>query len=360
MLPTTIVDLQAEPLGMPLREPFAIATGAQAAADNVLCRVHLHDGTEGLGEAAPFPAVSGETQAGALAAVRAAAELLRGRDARGGRALADLLREALPDQPAARAGVEMALLDALSRHYRQPLWIRFGGAGQPVRTDMTVTAGDAGHAGAAARAITARGITTIKVKVGALSPDEDAARLLAVHRAAPDARLYVDANGGYDPRGALRLLALARDAGVPLALFEQPVPREDWHGLNAVAAASAVPVCADESARSTADVLRLCRDGAVRAVNLKVMKAGVFELLAMWSAARGAGLGLMIGAMVEGPLAISFAAHLAAGLGGFDFVDLDTHLFLESHPFQGGFTQHGEELRLDTDAPGHGVTLRPG
>jgi len=50
--------------------------------------------------------------------------------------------------------------------------------------------------------------------------------------------------------------------------------------------------------------------------------------------------------MVETELGLTAAAHLAAGIGGFDFIDLDTHLFLEDSPFSAGFEQKGPLLRL--------------
>ena len=59
MLPTVIEAVTATALNLPLTEPFAIASGAQHQVENVLVTVRLADGTTGLGEAAPFPAVSG-------------------------------------------------------------------------------------------------------------------------------------------------------------------------------------------------------------------------------------------------------------------------------------------------------------
>ncbi|HET7541790.1 MAG TPA: dipeptide epimerase, partial [Polyangiaceae bacterium] len=72
----SIADVTAVPLDIELNEPFGIATGAQISAQNVLVSVTLSDGTTGLGEAAPFPAVNGETQAAVLAALSAAQETL--------------------------------------------------------------------------------------------------------------------------------------------------------------------------------------------------------------------------------------------------------------------------------------------
>jgi L-Ala-D/L-Glu epimerase len=238
-----------------------------------------------------------------------------------------------------------------------PLWVFFGGAGTALDIDMTVTAGDRAHAIASARAILARGITTLKVKIGAGEPGLDVERLLAIHEVAPQARLFADANGGYTEAQARAFLAGLERARVPLALFEQPVPPEDFEGLASLARASRVPICADESARSAADVLRLVRERAAHGVNLKTMKCGVVESLTMWNLARAAGLELMIGGMVESVLSMSLSAHLAAGLGGFHYADLDTPLFIAQHPFRGGYQQEASRVSIASATAGHGVEL---
>ena len=356
MQPTIIRELEATPLDLPLIEPFAIAGGAQVSAANVLVRLRLADGTLGLGEAAPFPAVSGETQAGTLAALEALRPLVVGADARSWRPLAASLALADAHAAAARCAIEMALLDALTRHYGMPLHVFFGGAGRTLETDMTITAGDEAHAAESARAILARGIGSIKVKTAGSDVAYDVARLRAIHAAAPGAPLIVDGNCGYDAERALAFIRRLTEAGIPVALFEQPLPREDWAGMARLVREAGVPIAADESARSAADVLRLAGEQAAHVVNIKLMKAGVAEAMRMIAIAQAAGLGLMIGGMVESILAMTFSAHLAAGSGGFSFVDLDTPLFVAAHPFAGGFSQAGGTLTLG-DAAGHGVDL---
>jgi len=363
-LASTITQVDLQPLDLPLTEPFAIAGGAPSVAQNVLVRVTLGDGTVGLGEAAPFPAVSGETQASTLLSLGDVRARLLGQDVRALRQLSAILSEVCPDEPAARAGCELALLDALLRQHRLPMWSFFGGQTRTLLSDLTITAGDTAHAVAATQAALSRGFATLKIKVGAGSVAADAERVIAMHRvvtargpAASGVQFVLDANGGYSADQALALLSELAAAQVPVALFEQPVARADRLGLLDVARLSSVPICADESARTAADVLWLVQSRVVRAVNLKLMKSGLFETLAMYEIARSAGLLLMIGGMVEGPLAMSAAAHLAAGLGGFSFVDLDTALFVASHPFQAGGLQHDAAWDLHGVQAGHGVTL---
>lgn len=354
---TIITTLEATPLDLSLTEPFAIAGGAQAQANNVLISLRLADGTHGLGEAAPFPAVSGETQASTLAAIETLRPLVIGQDARRWRSFSDALHTIVPHAAAARCGVEMALLDALTRHYGIPLHVLFGGSSTALETDMTITAGDEAHAAASAHAIVQRGIRSIKIKTVGEDVAYDVARIQAIRQAAPDAPLIVDGNCGYTADRAFAFLRSLAAVGIQLALFEQPVPRDDWDGMARLTHAANTLIAADESARSAADVLRLSRDHAAHVINIKLMKCGVGEALRMISIAQAAGMGLMIGGMVESILAMTFSAQLAAGIGGFDFVDLDTPLFITEHPFSGGFEQHGGTLTL-SDTPGHGVTLK--
>jgi L-alanine-DL-glutamate epimerase-like enolase superfamily enzyme len=167
----------------------------------------------------------------------------------------------------------------------------------------------------------------------------------------------VDANCGYTLEETRVFLSELQRHGITLALLEQPVPREPAPALAALARETRVPVCADESARSAAEVLWLAQAG-VPAINIKIMKSGVLEAIRMWHIARAAGMQLMIGGMVESRLAMSFSAHLASGLGGFDFIDLDTPMFITDDPFEGGFAQDGDILDITHINAGHGVRMR--
>ena len=129
--------------------------------------------------------------------------------------------------------------------------------------------------------------------------------------------------------------------GIEPALLEQPVAREDWEGLGRLAREAGVPVAADESCRTPEDAVRIGRGGLAQVLNIKLAKSGVVQALDIAAIARAFGLGLMIGGMVETRLGMGFSAHLAAGLGGFDWVDLDTPLLLTDDPITGGYRSEG-------------------
>ena len=116
-----------------------------------------------------------------------------------------------------------------------------------------------------------------------------------------------------------------------------------------------MPVAADESAGSARDVLAVVAARAADVINIKTMKCGIVEALDMIAVARAAGLGLMIGGMVESKLSMTVSACLAAGQGGFSFVDLDTPWFMKDSPLSGGWVESGAALRVDHLTSGHGV-----
>lgn len=356
--PTTIVRLDAAPLDIPLKKPFGIASGAQALAANVLVRVELAGGAVGHGEAAPFPAFNGETQAQALAAIAHARAALIGLDVRRYRALSAAARPLVGASASALCAIETAALDALTRHAGLPLWALFGGAESALTTDVTITIGTTSEASAEAEAWSRRGFSRLKVKIGAGDLAEDLARVSAIHEAAPASGLILDGNGGLTAGATLELLAALRARGITPILLEQPVPGDDLRGLGELSRSAGVPVAADESVTSAEDAHRIAREGLAQVVNIKPMKCGMVEALAIAAAARAGGLGLMVGGMVEARLAMSASACLAGGLGGFSFVDLDTPLFLAEDPFVGGYAEDGERLDLTPITLGHGVVPR--
>jgi L-alanine-DL-glutamate epimerase-like enolase superfamily enzyme len=332
---TGIAAVDAFPFRAALSEPFEIAGGSSPVHDGVFVRLRLTGGATGWGEAAPMPAFNGETAAGALAAVRRAGRAWLGRDASAWRTRLEELEALLPrGAGAARAALGLALLDAWTRRAGVPLRTLFGGAETRVVSDVTVTLVPPAAAAAAARRIRALGVRTVKIKVGR-DPAEDAARTAAVAAVDPRFRILLDANRGYGPRQSLELLRRLRARGIRPALFEQPADADDWDGLKRVARLGRIPVAADESLRGRADALGLARAGAVSVLNLKLMKMGVLEAWDCALIARASGLDLMIGGLVETSLGMAGAAHLAAGLGAFRVVDLDTPLWLARDPARG-------------------------
>jgi len=349
-----IRHLGFRPFDVALTEPFGIAGGAQLVARNLLVEVGLEDGTLGIGEAAPFPAVNGETREDAERVLEAARERLVGLEAATWRLASRTANELLGSAPSALCAFETALFDAFTRSLGLSLFAFFGGAKAELITDITLTTGTAEQAATQAARAYQRGFRTLKVKVGGVPLAQDLERLTRAASVAPDAGLVLDANASLHAEEAIRLVRALGALRERVVLFEQPTAANDLAGLRAVRQAG-VKVAADESARTLGDIERLLDERAADVVNVKIMKSGLVAALDMAIGARAAGLELMIGGMVETRLAMTTSACLAGGLGGFSFVDLDTPLFLDEDPFKGGFEDAWPRLRLGAIVAGHGV-----
>jgi len=340
-----------------LTEPFGIASGAQVVANNVLLELLLESGHRGLGEAAPFPAVSGETQADALGALEAVADDLIGYEAADAGLLPPKAREQLEAVPSALAAVEQALLDAACRARAKSLFEHFGGREARLLTDITIPTGSADAAAQSARRAIGQDFRTLKIKVGGQTFDHDLSRLRAIAAAAPGARLLLDANASLSAEQAIELVRGLGSQKSQVVLFEQPCRRGDFAGARRVRQAN-IRVAADEDARGLEDLTRLHSERAADVINFKLTKSGVSRTLSMIAEARRLGFGLMLGGMVETRLCMTFSACIAGGLGGFEELDLDTPLFMKDDRLEGGFEQRGPELDLLPVALGHGVTRR--
>ena len=356
---TRVASVRSWPVDIALREPFGISGGALSVARNLLVEVVLASGTSGYGEAAPFPAFNGETREQTEAALAAVAGTLVGRSASDWRELAVELDASVHAAASARAALEMALVDALARERGVSLAALFGGAGTELVTDITITTGTAAAAREAAGRIAREGYATIKLKVGGAPLGDDVDRVRAVVEAAPGCGLLLDANGGMGTAdAALTLLAEIERVGGRVVLFEQPLGGDDLAGMAVVASRARCPVAADESVASADDVARVAAARAASVVNVKLMKSGVAGALDIVAAARAHGLGLMIGGMVESSLAMSVSACLAAGVGGFSFVDLDTPLWMVDEPIVSTMARVGPRLSVASVTAGHGARPR--
>jgi len=359
-----IDDAVAAIIRAPLVTPFRIATGQHDELANVFLRLRTSDGLCGYGEAAVATHITGETVAATLTNLQAAAAALRGRRIDDPEEVCREFSPAFAGNHAGLAALEMALLDVVSREQGVPFYRLFAPAAaqEPLlsfSTDITIVIGSIDEARAAARQFAAQGFKSFKIKIG-IDEALDLSRILAVREIAPDSELILDANMGFSADRMLAFLDRLDTCGVQPVLLEQPVPKHDWDGLAAITSAlagSGTLVCADESVGSLADARRAIDNGAVSAINVKFMKSGILEGAEIARLASSQGIRLMLGAMMESALAITASAHFAAGLGCFEFMDLDTTFFLK------GELAHSPYLdssgRFDLHRAGHGIGVEP-
>lgn len=342
----------------PLVRPFVTAVRRTDHLDVVLVEVTDADGRRGYGEAATSWRVTGESPESVTAVVAGpfADAVLGGSIDDPG--LPDALAAAAWGNAAARSAVACAVADLAARHRDEPLaqtLAPHADAPPRIQTDMTLSVAEPTALAGTAAGYAAAGFRCLKIK--ASREHDTVAGLLAVRAAVgADITLRVDANQAWDAETAIRVIRAAEDAGVGLELVEQPVAARDLDALAAVTAAVDTPIMADESVRTAQDVRDIAVRGAAGLVNVKLAKTGgLREALACVQAARSAGLGIIVGCMMESHVGVAAAAHLAAAVAPDVVHDLDAASWLRRSPVTGGLTADAEWLTL-APAAGLGIT----
>jgi L-alanine-DL-glutamate epimerase-like enolase superfamily enzyme len=355
---TKIRELIAEPLDLPLWEPFRIATGIKDAAWNVLIRVVLEDGTIGFGEVSPSPYTTGDTRETVLAVLDQLRPAVIGKDVRSWRGLLTETRNLVRNQVAAHSGLEIAVLDAFGKSQGIPLAEMFGGVKKSVETDMTLSLGTPEKAGEDAAKFVKQGFNKLKIKVG-LDVLTDSDRIVAVRDNAPDSEISLDANQAFSPKEAIELIRLANGRGANVSMFEQPVRKDDFEGMKFVRDHCPLPIAADETVFTPEDALRVVRDGAADMINIKIAKCGILGALEIISICRTANIGLMIGAMMESKIGLAASVHLSCGFGTFIHNDLDSVYLLKPFECEGGFELDGPNFSVEGITSGTGIVFEP-
>jgi len=288
----------------PYRETFRISRSSRA--NSSLFLVIIRDGPFiGRGECS-YLEQYGHTRQTVLDGLEAARAVLEKNPSRAE------IQDLIPNS-SVRNAIDCALWDLECRKQRRSVWAMAGvERRESVEVDLTISVNPTEKMCADAVAARASGYQLIKLKADKHQVVE---RVAAIANAAPDARFIVDANEAWD-MNALEACAPELHA-LGVILIEQPLhhqndaPLADYRGP--------IPICADESCRSAAELDTLC--ARYQAINIKLDKVGgLTPGLALARAAKARGLKLMIGC--SGPTSLGVApAYVLATLA--DFVDLD-------------------------------------
>ncbi|MYI83121.1 MAG: o-succinylbenzoate synthase [Chloroflexi bacterium] len=306
-----IVGVRWRPFRLPLHAPIATAGGTIEQREGVLVELRDADDRRSFGEASPLP----EDGDGG------APDVLRLLDEWAPRLLAGEGPPAGSHAPAAaalRCALDDARLDLDGR--RRGLRIASiigGGAVREVRVNAVIGNGPPEWVREQAAAAVAAGYGTLKLKVAAGSLDEDRRRVQAAREAAPDARLRLDANGGWDAATAREAIdALAR---YDLEYVEQPVPARDLEGLARLRAEGTCLIAADESVADAAEAERVLDSSAVDVLVLKPMRlGGIRRALNLARDASWEGVSCVVTTNFDSSLGVAAALHLAAAVDSFN------------------------------------------
>lgn len=292
----------------PIRGSFAISRGAKYEARVVLVELES-GGFRGRGECVPY-ARYGESCDSVIEQIESVRQdIQQGIDQAG-------LQQTLP-AGAARNAVDCALWDLQAKMSQVRVWELLQlPAMQPLTTAYTLSLDSPESMYQAALENADRPLLKIK-----LSGKGDIDRVQRIRKGAPDARLMVDANEGWDQSIYRQMVPELLRLGVEM--IEQPLPAAEDKALQSLE--RPIPVCADESCHDRESLKHIAERYDM--VNIKLDKTGgLTEALRLREAAESEGLKVMVGCMLGTSLAMAPATLLAQGAA---IVDLDGPLLLE-------------------------------
>lgn len=352
-----IKELRLGRISVPLKKPFKTALRTVECVEDVIVELVADDGTVGYGEAPPTGVITGDTTGAIIGAINDhIAKAVIGLPVDNIEEICSRIDAAVVHNSSAKAAVEIAAYDLFGRLCGQPLYRLFGGYRKEIVTDITISANDAERMAVDAAEAVGLGYRTLKIKLGK-DPAQDLARMRAIREAVGyGVDLRVDANQGWKPKEAVRLIRAMEDAGLALELVEQPVLAHDLAGLKHVTDNVSVPVMADESVFSARDARVVMETRAADIVNIKLMKTGgLSNALRICSLAEVHGVECMIGCMLEAKVSVTAAVHLAAAKKVITKVDLDGPVLCSEDPVDGGAV-FLESLVRPNEEPGLGIS----
>lgn len=280
-MPARIATVETFVASYPIvgRFKFFPAAGSRLPRrDTVVVRITDDSGAVGWGQSVPSPTWSYET----METVRTTIDhhlgpALVGLDPFDTEAIWRVMNRVIAPsfstgQPIGKAGLDLALFDLTGRVEGRTAAERWGRVGRSqVTLSWTVDVREVGEVAAVLAEARGRGFRHFNVKVGA-DAGLDLQICGEIRRQAPDAFVWVDANGGYDLDTALCVAPQLADLGI--AALEQPLAANHLPGYRRLREQRALPILMDEPIVSLADLRSFHELGLLDGVAMKVSRCG--------------------------------------------------------------------------------------
>ena len=307
-----------------LKEPLKIANENYSFADTLL--VFIKAGKFiGIGEAAPDTEVTGETISSVKSFIDNFSGELIGKSCNDIELINYTLRTHANKNPAAMAGIDIALYDLKGKVVERSLVYLLGGTGKEKQISVTIGIENDKKAVIEAVRYKKLGFKIIKVKVG-LDLLKDLERVRRIRMAVGNGVLIaIDANQGYTVNQSLEFLQIAENYNI--LFLEQPLDKKDLSGMSYLRKNSSIPIMADESVQTLKDLQRIIAKNAADMINIKLMKmGGITRSLELYNVAIKNNLKVMVGCMEESRIGIAAGTVFALSIKDIGFADLDSHL----------------------------------
>lgn len=324
-----------------LRHTWTTTMSSSEFRDTIAVRL-TSDGVTGIGEGAPIVRYHESAEEGKKA-LEAILPLLQTADPWRFEKVMAGVSQNMPSQFAAKAALDIALMDWAGKKANVPLYRLFGlDAGDTPITTFSI--GIDTPENTRRKVVEAEPFPVLKIKVG-LNTDE---ATIAAVRSVTKKPLRVDANEGWkDKEEAVRKINWLESQGVEFV--EQPMPAEMIEETRWVRSHVHLPIIADEAAVNAHAIPKLV--DAYDGVNVKLDKCGGIQpALRMIYVAKSLGMKTMLGCMVSSSVSVTAAAHLSPLV---DYADLDGNLLIANDPYSGVVVNKGKLIL--PDGPGLGI-----
>jgi len=330
-----IISIRIQEEYFPLRNPFVTALRKVETLHALHVIVETDTGLTGVGSASPVKAITGETAESLKAGIEILASRLIGKSLDDLNGILNELGKMVSIGPGSRASLDMAIHDLFAQSVQTPLYRLLGGYRKRISSDLTISLRSPEQMVLDSVSAVERGFGILKIKLGE-DGEKDFIRFKEISHAV-NCPLRIDANQGWTVDETLCFMEKCNREGLVVDLLEQPVPRNDLQGMAFIRQRIDCPLAADESVFSSQDALRLAECGGADIVNIKLLKCGgIYEAKKIISIVSSAGLDCMIGCMMESPIGIAAALHLASASPEIRYFDLDLPFLLQEIPREFG------------------------
>jgi len=336
----TMIEIKTKRLN--LAHTWTISRNSSDYKDNVFVKIEK-DGIVGYGEAAPNVRY-GENAELTTKKMKDALHIFKENDLFHYTDIKEALDSAILKQSCAKAALDIALMDWVSKALNTPLYRMLGL--NPAKAPLTsFSIGIDTIEVIKQKVREAKDYPILKIKVGKKNDEQ----IINAVRSVTDKPIRVDANEAWkDKQEALEKIQWLKSKGVEF--IEQPMPSEMLDETVWLRERVDMPIVADEAVKTAQDIPRLAR--AYDGINIKLMKSGgIQEALRMIGMAKALNMKIMLGCMIESSVAISAGAHLAPYV---DWADLDGNLLISNDPFTGVKVDKGRFIF--NDKPGLGIS----
>ncbi|OGO90705.1 MAG: hypothetical protein A2Y17_03175 [Clostridiales bacterium GWF2_38_85] len=317
---------------IPLKTPFKTALRCVSTLESIIIEIQTENGITGYGSASPTAAITGETIPSIFYAITDyifPAIKNKVIDS----SVFKIISNSIEHNTSAKSAVETAIYDLLSKNAGLPLFQYLGGKDiKKLDNDITISLNDPDIMYSDAITAKKNGINIFKIKLGG-SSDEDIRRINAVSKATGDSKLRLDANQAWDFNTAYEIIDYCVSRNLSVEFIEQPFKAHQIKLMSELKHLSKIPILADESVFNSSDAEDIVAKDAADYINIKLAKCGgLTDAIKICNIAKAANKQCLIGCMLESPIGIIAAAHLATAFDIISMHDLDVVELIKYNP----------------------------